>query len=260
MRISLARLLHTVAAAALLGMGLGPAIAAPAETRRAEELEQLRINTAYIIEAGEFEIDVVPSYFDYGNWQQQGVEIELEYALSERMMVEVEIPYYWLHFDGPAPGVSGAGNIEVAAKWMLAERGGFAISFNAGVELPASKDRPKIAEDSWGTELTLPMSLYFPERHVRLHIEPGVGWQEHEGFEEQLLNIAVEHRPNGGNLALQLGSNFVRESGEVEGYLVPAFEISAADSAFQFGMAVAAGVTSESAHWGVLLDFEIEFQ
>jgi hypothetical protein len=258
MRISLAHLLHALAVAAVLGSGL--ASAAPAETRRAEELEQLRINTAYIIEAGEFEIDVVPSYFDYGDWRQQSVEIELEYALSERMMIEVEIPYHWLGFDGPAPDVNGTGNIEVAAKWLLTERGGFAMAFNAGVKLPASDARPQIADDSWGTELTLPMSLYFPERHVRLHIEPGVEWQEHEGFEEQLLNVAVEHRPNGGNLALQLGSNFVRESGEVEGYLVPAFEISAPDTAFQFGLAVAAGVTSESANWGVLLDFEIEFQ
>lgn len=256
MRISSVRLLGPIAIVA----GLGFATPGAAESGRAEELEQLRINTAYLIEAGEFEIDLVPFYFDYGDSRHQGVEAEFEYALSERMMIELEVPYYWLSFDEPGQDVDGTGNVEVAAKWLLTERGGFAMAFNAGVELPASDARPAIAEDAWGVALTLPVSLHFPERYVRLHIEPGVEWREHEGFDEQLLNIAVEHRPNGGNLALQLGSNFMREAGELEGYLVPAFEVSAADSPFQFGMAVAAGVTAESANWGVLLDFEFEFQ
>jgi hypothetical protein len=245
----------TVAGAAIASVGCG--VAAKAETPRAEELEQLRINTAYIIEAGEFEIDVVPFYFDRDDGYHRGVEAEFEYALSERFMMELEVSYHSVSTDdGQRDGV---GNVEVAGKWLLSERGGFAMSLNLGVELPAGHEIPQGAEDAWGAELTLPVSLHFPARYTRLHIEPGVQWQEHEGFEQQLLNVAVEHRPGGGNIALQLGSNIVREHGDVEAYLVPAFEISSSGTPLQFGMAVAAGLTSESAHWGVLLDFEIEF-
>jgi hypothetical protein len=72
MNTSLARRLD--AAAIIVGLGFGAL--ATAEPRRAEELEQLRINTAYPIESGEFEIDIVPSYFDYGDAHHHGVEAE----------------------------------------------------------------------------------------------------------------------------------------------------------------------------------------
>lgn len=255
MKISSARVVDPIVIVA----GLGFVTAIPAESRRAEELEQLRINTAYVLEAGEFEIDIVPSYFDYGDARHHGVEAEFEYGLSERMMVELEVPYHWVSLDGPDQDLDGRGNVEVAAKWLLLERGGFAIGFNAGVQLPASIDHPGVADEQWGTEVTLPMSFHFPDRYLRLHIEPGVEWQEHDGFEAQLLNIALEQRPNGGNLALQLGSNIVREAGDVEAYLVPSFEVAATPFPFQFGLAVATGLTSRSARWGVLLDFEFEF-
>lgn len=244
-----------VAGAALASLASGAATGA--ETPRAEELEQLRINTAYIIEAGEFEIDIVPFYFDYDDRLHRGVEAEFEYAISERFMVEIEVPYHWVSGDGGR--LDGTGNVEVAGKWLLTERGGFAMSFNLGVALPASDEIPDVAEDAWGVEMTVPISLHFPDRYIRVHIEPGVEWQEHEGLEEQLLNVAVEHRPGGGNIALQLGSNLRRESGDLEAYLVPSLEVNSPTSTFQFGMAVATGLTSESANWGVLLDFEVEF-
>lgn len=241
----------------MAGLGFGTLVAA--EPRRAEELEQLRINTAYLIEPGEFEMDIVPSYFDYDDARHHGVEAEFEYAVSERLMVELEVPYHWVSFEDNDQSLDGTGNVEVAAKWLLTERGNFAMSFNAGVKLPAGSDRLEVADDLWGVELTVPVSFHFPDRYMRLHIEPGVEWQEQEGFEEQLLNIALEHRPRGGNLALQLGSNIVHENGDVEAYLVPSFELAATTVPFQFGMAVAAGLTPESANWGVLFDLEVEF-
>ena len=244
-----------VAGSALASLGFSAA--AGAETPRAEELEQLRINTAYIIEAGEFEIDIVPFYFDHDDREHSGVEAEFEYAVSERFMVELEVPYHRVTTD--EGDFDGTGNVEVAGKWLLRERGGFAMAFNVGVELPASDALPEVAEDEWGVEVTAPISLHFPDRYIRVHIEPGVEWQEHEGFEEQLLNLAVEHRPRGGNIALQLGSNIVRDEDDVEAYLLPSFEVSGDTMPFQFGMAVAAGLTSESANWGVLFDFEFEF-
>jgi len=224
-----------------------------AEPRLAEELEQLRINTAYIIDKGELEMDIVPSYFDYDDARHRGVEVELEYAVSDRLMVEVEVPYHWRE------NLDGKGNVEVGAKWQLTQSDAFAAAFNVGVELPAGSERPDIASDLWGVELTLPLSFRFPDSQMSLHIEPGVEWEEHEGFEEQMLNIAVEHRPGDSILTLQLGSNITREEDDVEAYLAPAFELAAAGSPFQFGMALPIGLTSESANWGVLFDLEIEF-
>lgn len=247
-----------LAGAAVIAVGLGFVTVVAAEPRRAEELEQLRINTAYVIERGELEMDIVPTYFDYDGAEHHEVQAELEYAVSDRLMVELEVPYRRLSPDG-GRDVDGTGNVEVGAKWLVTDRGSFAVGFNVGVELPAGSNRPGIADDLWGVELSLPVSVQFPARSMSLHIEPGVEWEQHEGFEEQLLNIALEHRPAGRNFALQLGSNFVREEGDVEAYLIPAFEVAATTVPFQFGMGVAAGLTSESANWGVLFDLEVEF-
>jgi hypothetical protein len=242
-----------------IALTLMAATTAGAEPRLAEELEQLRINTAYIVEKGELEMDIVPSYFDYEDARHRSVEAELEYAASDRLMFEVEVPYHWRSLDGADEDLDGTGNIEVGAKWQLTQRGNFAAAFNVGVELPAGRERGDIAKDLWGVELTVPLSFRFPASHMSLHIEPGVEWEEHEGFEEQILNIALEHRPGDSLLTLQLGSNITREEDDVEAYIAPAFELAAAGSPFQFGMALPIGLTSESANWGVLFDLEIEF-
>jgi hypothetical protein len=229
-----------------------------AEPRRAEELEQLRTHTGYVIEKGELEMDVVPSYFEYEDARLRGIEVELEYGVSDRFMVEIEAPYRWMSF-AEGNDVDGLGNLELGAKWLLMDRGVVTAAINVGVELPAGNDRPGIAADLWGVELSAPMSFRFPERDLSLHVEPGVEWQEQEGFEEQILNIAIEHRRGDSNLTLQLGSNVIREEGDVEAYLVPAFEVAAADVPLQFGMGLAVGITSDSADWGVLMDLEVEF-
>jgi hypothetical protein len=243
----------------LLEVILAAATNASAEPRLAEELEQLRINTAYIIEKGELEMDVVPSYFDHEGAQHRSVEAELEYAVSERLMFEVEVPYHWRSFDDADRDIDGTGNVEVGAKWLLTQGGSFAAAFNVGVELPAGSERREIANDTWGVELSVPLSFRFLASQMSLHIEPGVEWEEHEGFEEQTLNIALEHRPGDSILTLQLGSNITREEGDVEAYIAPAFELAAVGSPFQFGMALPVGITSESANWGVLIDLEVEF-
>lgn len=235
------------------------AAGASAEPHRAEELEQLRIQTGYIIEAGESEMNLVPSHFDYDDAQRRQVEMELEHALSERLMVEVEIPYHWVDFDGSDESVDGRGNIEVGAKWLMTERGNLSASIRVGVELPAGSERPEVATDVWGTELSIPLSVRFPESHTSLHVEPGVEWAEHAGFEEQFLNLAFERRPADSNLTLQVGTNIARENDDVEAYLVPAFEVAASTIAFQFGMGVPVGLTSDSADWGLVFDFEVEF-
>jgi hypothetical protein len=229
-----------------------------AEPRRAEELEQLRTNTGYVIEKSELELDVVPSYFDYEDARHGGIEVELEYGVSDRFMVEIEAPYQWRSFaDGT--DVDDMGNLEVGAKWLLMDHGTFAAAIKVGVELPAQSEQPGIAADVWGVELSAPMSFRYPDRDLSLHVEPGVEWQEQEGFEEQILNIALEYRRGDSNVTLQLASNVVREEDEVEAYLVPAFEVAAADVPFQFGMGLAVGITAESADWGVLIDLEVEF-
>ena len=230
-----------------------------AEPHRAEELEQLRINTGYIIEAGEFEVNIVPSYFDYADQRHQDVEAELEYAISDRLMVEIEVPYRWLSFDGDGEDIDGARNVELGAKWLLAAGEDFAASFGVGVALPSGNDRPDISSDLWSVDLSLPLTYRFSEKSMSLHVELGAEWEEQEGFEEQTINVAIERRPEGSNMTLQLGGNFIREDGDLEAYLIPAFEIAATTIPFQFGMGVAAGLTSDSADWGLLADFEVEF-
>ena len=243
-------------AAAIAGLTVTSSIVA--EPHRAEEVEQLRISTGYIIEAGELEVNIIPSHFDYDDERHQHVEAELEYAISDRLMVEIEVPYRWMSFDG-AEDVDGAGNVELGAKWLVAEGDNFSASFGMGVALPSSNDRPEIADDVWGVELSAPFTFRFPDQSMSLHVEAGAAWLEHEGFEEQKLNVAIEHRPEGRNVTLQVGSNIVREEGDVEAYLIPAFEVAATAIPFQFGFGMAAGLTSESANWGVLMDFEVEF-
>ncbi|MBM0108327.1 hypothetical protein JM946_26650 [Steroidobacter sp. S1-65] len=255
MNIASVRLVHTAAMIA----GLAAASGLRAEPNRAEELEQLRINTGYIIEAGEFEVNIVPSHFDYADQRQQDVEAELEYAITDRLMVEIEVPYRWLSLDGPDQDSDGARNIELGAKWLMAEGESHAASIGVGVALPAGHDRPDIASDLWGVDVSIPLTYRFPNQPMSLHVEFGAEWREQQGLEEQMINVAVERRPEGSNVTVQLGSNFIREDGDLEAYLIPAFEIAATPVPFQFGLGVAAGLTSDSADWGLLMDFEVEF-
>jgi len=235
------------------------AVNAAAAPRHAEELEQLRTNTGYVIEQGELEMDVVLSYFDYEDARHRGVEVELEYGLSDRLMLEVEVPYGERRFDDTVSDIDGYGNVEVGAKWLLTDRDTFAAALNVAVVLPSGSDREGIAEDSWGLELSAPVSFQFPDQDMSLHIEPGVEWLDHEGVEEQFVRAAVEYRAPDSSLTLQLGANVEREESEVEAYLIPSLELAAADFPLQVGIGIPVGITSESADWGVLVDLEVEF-
>ena len=242
----------------LLSMTTGIARADPEAGTRPEEIEQLRTNTAYVVETGEVEIDLVPSYFDYGARREYGAEVELEFGVSERFMLELEVPWRKVDFRS-AGDRDGLGNVEVAGKFTFTDRDNFAAAINLGIEVPAGHERQDIASDLWAVELSVPVSLQFPSIHSSVHLELGTEWEEHEGFEEAFINVAFEYRTSPSKVAWQLGGNFAHEEDELEAYVIPAFEVAVATLPLQFGIGIPVGLGSNAADWGVLIDLEVEF-
>jgi hypothetical protein len=242
----------------LLSMATSKAYADPEAVARPAEIEQLRTNTAYVVEEGEVEIDLVPSYFDHVDFDEYGVEAELEFGVSERVMLELEVPYRKVHYRS-ARDSDGLGNVEVAAKYLFTDQGHFAAAINLGIAVPAGDQRQGIASDLWAVELSVPVSFRFPNVHGSLHLELGTEWEEHEGFEETFANVACEYRTSRGGVAWQLGGNFAYEEDELEAYVIPAFEVAASELPFQFGLGIPVGLGSNAADWGILVDLEVEF-
>src|SRR5262245_57192606 len=68
---------------------------------RPEEIEQIRTKTAYVLDQGEVEVDLVGSFlrFDEGGRKvdESRLMVELEIGVTDWLMAEIEVPYLFFN-------------------------------------------------------------------------------------------------------------------------------------------------------------------
>ncbi|MCF6313095.1 MAG: hypothetical protein L3J39_11645 [Verrucomicrobiales bacterium] len=70
---------------------------------------------------------------------EQEAEMEMEFALTRRIGLVVEVPYSYLNPKGGA-SVDGLGDLAIAPRFLLAEYERFSLAFNIEVELPTGDE------------------------------------------------------------------------------------------------------------------------
>jgi hypothetical protein len=216
-----------------------------------EEIEQLRTKTAYALDAGEFEIDVVGSFLRFEDGDRGRVFVEAEFGITDWLLVGLEAPYLLLD------GEHGIGDVELELKaaprleeWPFAFAVGIEVSLLTGNE----EEGLGSPEAEFGVFLTV--SREFGRLHAHLHLFLEVARGAHP---EQGLNLALDARPWGDVFSLLLALNVEFEESEAEASLVPGVEVRLEEPELQVGVGFPVGLTDDAEEWGVIVDVEVEF-
>lgn len=226
-----------------------------------EEIEQVRTKTAYVLDVGEVEVDLVGSYLHF---DEDGVErdetrlfVEVEIGVTDWLMAEIEIPYLFLNPDR-GRGERGWGDVELELKagvpgdWQ-------GIELGVGIEVSLLTGDADEGLGSPETELGVFAAASRRFDAVAVHVQAGVEVAE-EARPEYELNVAVDATPWGRPVSLLLALNGEIEPGEAPGWsLVPGFEVRFEEPDLQFGAGFPVGLTEEAEEWGVIVDVEVEF-
>ncbi len=104
-----------------------------------EEIEQLRTKTAYVLDMGELEFDLVVSFLRFDDRDETETILEIEYGLTGRLLIELEIPYLVVD---PSPGSRehGIGDLELEAKYAIGEFYALCLALGAEISIPTGDE------------------------------------------------------------------------------------------------------------------------
>ncbi|HEX7897820.1 MAG TPA: hypothetical protein VF950_08675 [Planctomycetota bacterium] len=224
-----------------------------------EEIEQVRTKTAYVLDAGEIEVDLVGSFLrfdeDGRRHDRSRLLLEIEAGLTDWLLAEIEAPYL---FENPesGPGEHGIGDLELELKARIP---GDVLGVEAAVGIEVSLLTGDADEGLGAPETELGAFVGLSRRFdvLLVHLQLGVEGAE-ERRPEYEVNAAVDFRPWGRPFSFLLALNGEIEPGEGPGWsVVPGFE--ARFDEIQAGAGFPLGLSEEAEAWGVIVDVEFEF-
>ena len=224
-----------------------------------EEIEQIRTKTAYVLDQGEVEVDLVGSFlrFDEGGRKvdESRLMVEVEVGVTDWLMAEIEVPYLFFN-PRNGPGERGWGDIELELKAGLPGHwNGFKLAVGLEVSLPTGDEDKGLGSPETEVGFFIAVSRRFGRlaTHLQAAVEAAKGVRA--GYE---VRFALDASPWGREFSLLLALNGEIERGEGAGWsLVPGFEVRLDE--FQFGVGFPIGLTEEAEQWGVIVDVEFEF-
>ncbi|GAB4140865.1 MAG: hypothetical protein Fur0037_07510 [Planctomycetota bacterium] len=230
---------------------------------RPTRLYHMRTDAAYVLDPGEVEVVVTGSYLDRPRDRVWSSELEAEYGITDRLMVELGIPFR--HYDRRLGRTdTGFGDLEVEAKLALFEEEASAAAAGVELKLPTADENAGLGSGHLGFEAFAATSFQAIESSSTLHIEGGLEFVEGSGFDVAFGNAVVEKRLRGEGTALQFGLNSKFGDGDLRLAVVPGFQIEwelgegSRPKELEVGLGLPIGVTSESDDFGVVLMFELE--
>lgn len=211
-----------------------------------------------MLDAGEFEIDVVGESLRSGDRWETEVLAELEFGLLRRLMVEVEVPYLFLDPDD-GNRVDGVGDVELEFKGAILEAAErpLALAVGGDVSLLTGDEERGLGESE--TEVGIFSAAgerwAWASIHEHLFVEVARG-----SIPEWGATVAVDATPWIPELSFLLAVNTEFQGGTGPSWvLIPGWEYRWEEPDLQIGAGFPLGLSEEAEDWGVIVDVEIEF-
>jgi len=230
--------------------------ASAGDCSRPEGLEQLGMNTAYTVDAGEVEVDLVLAHGASRDARWNEVRGEVTYGVSQAGQVEL----------GVATRRSAHGSesvredlLELEGKWTIHDASPALLAASLGVEVTPRRGPAAANGSGWGIEASLVATRPWPAARIRGHVEVGIALEGLEEIEAAWLNVAVE-RPIHPALILAI-SGRGRVGTPAAATVVPGLAWRPGGRRAE-GVVVAVGIplglTAAAEGWGVTFHLEIE--
>lgn len=229
-------------------MTILPIFVAALQEEGPEELEHLRVRTAYTVAPLEVELDIVPSRFSEGGVIRDEIRSESEVGLGRGWMIELEAAYGRLD-EKRGSRREGVSAIELELKTPAWRNEKLRLAVGAELLFPAALD------GEWGTGIFSAVSLRFST--IDIHGEIALEAEAKERPESEFAAAIV-----GDILGLwrwNLAINGELRSGRAPELLgVLGVEVRPGETEISFGLGVFRGLTTAAPDWGIVLDFEVE--
>ncbi len=230
---------------------------------REEEIEHLRVLTAYTLDGGEVEVNLVAEFLRFkGNnpaSRDAVARVEVEFGVTDRLMVEFEYSYLFLR---PEEGrsVNRPGGVELEVKGLFYDSGVLAcaagLAAGTAVEWEAEEEE---FERSPSIEAFLPVS-WAPFPWMRCHVAAGMEGVRHKA-PERFVQAGVEILTWGEAVVFQMGFTSEAEGGEAPVTSAgPGFLLRLEEPEIRFGMGFPVGLSDAAPEWAILLNLEIELE
>ncbi len=230
---------------------------------REEEIEHLGVKTAHVLNAMEFEINLVAEYHRLDNHARESRDgtfrVEVEFGPTDRLLIEFEYTYLFLRPDEER-AVNRPGDVEAEAKYLFLDFGWLAgaAGLAAGYTLEWEADEGEFERNPM-IEAFIPIS-WTPSPALGFHVNVGIEGVRHEA-PERFLQAAVEWLPFGDPVVFQLGLTT-----EAEGHRAPRTSIGPGllarfdEPEIKLGLGFLAGISESAPDWAVLVNIEIELE
>lgn len=220
-----------------------------------EEIEQIRTKTAYVLDRGEVELDLVGSFLRFEDVDESRLLLEIEAGVTDWLMAEIEVPYLFVN-PGRGRGERGIGDVELELKAKVpGDWNG--VELGAGVEVSLLTGDAEEGLGAPETELGFFVAVSRRFELFNVHLQLGAEAAEEVRAEYEVA-AAIDLRPWGRLFSLLLAVNGEIERGEGPAWtLVPGFEVRLDE--VQAGVGVPIGLSEEAEDRGVLVDVEFEF-
>lgn len=227
---------------------------------RPEELEVVRLKTAYTLPADVAEVDVV--FFsgaleldDDEELEITRISGEIAFGITDWLTGEVEVPFLAVDPD-PGDRESGLGDIVLELKGAISpDLVPFPLAVGVRATLTTGDEDEGLGGDN---SAFIPFAAAaWAFGGVTLHAEIFARAEE-DRRTVYGADVAADVTPWGPDLSLLAGLNLHREVGEsVQASVVPAAEYRWMERRFRFGAGIPIGLTDEGEDWGVILNFQV---
>lgn len=228
----------------------------PATAQKTEELKELLQvffsgETVYPQAKNEVQLTTLPAFWKTKNTRTTTATSEIEYGVSKRFTVEVELPYSFIHQAGNQ-SVHGAGNMEIGLLYNIVNSNkSFALSAAMDIELPAKKEQKGIAEPELEWEPYLVAAKQFGRMQVHAAVAAEITKNE-TAFNYKLSTVF----PFGDwRATLELNGKF---NNEKIIYLTPGLVWKGLND-FEFGLGFSRTITGNAGERGFIFMITHEF-
>lgn len=233
------------------------------EGERPEEVEQIRVKTAYTLDRDAFETDFVLSSIEFddgpGERNVNSLTWELTYGVTDWLTAELEVPFLFLDFD-PGDEETGVGDLALEFKGALRPEivpVVDAAALGVRVSVPTGDEDRGLGEDEPEFEFFAALTEKLDGLSLFAHLFVEVQEEERTRYG---MNFAVGAAPFDPDLVLYVGLNGAFDAGEsLEWAAVPGIDYTWRDRKLQVGLGVPLGLTDEAEDWGVITDVQIAF-
>jgi hypothetical protein len=224
-----------------------------------ENYEHLRTRSAHTVEQAELQLDLVLSYLRDGRLEAYAAAAELEYGLTRRLQLELEVPYRRVESASEATR-SEVGDAELGLKYGYGRGGGRAYAVAVDFEAPTGDRSESLGRGRWAAEFAWLAS--FESCGFGAHFEIGGEIEESEGPEEAFANVALDFGTTMPGLNWQLAANLKSGEGRTAVALAPgarwAYRGEGLEE-FSLSVGLPIGLSDDAEDWGILLGIEFEF-